>query len=646
MKKTTSTLNSIFQSGRLLQQIAKTTFALGLLVSAPSYLSAQSVPCGNNKVSNGDFEAGNTGFLSSYTYTADIAGNSELIPENRYSVGTDASTYHPRFIGTGRTGSFLIVNGNIETEKELWAQNVDVTAGREYVFTMYTQNIYPTNPTRFSFEITPNDGVSGSVVFGTYNPAEGRNGWMEVTATYTATFTGSARLSIIDTDLTKVGNDFGIDDISFIETCPPSCSPVEVISFNQGPSSDGVSPVAAARSNSSEALGAPENSDVETSAANNNFVTLGFAGEIVLKFAYPIKNGDGDDIYVVETSFGNPSCARYPEKIRAYASQDNCNWVYLGEGCQNTYFDLQGLNWAQYVKIVDITNPDAAAFRNALVDGYDLDGVVCLHGEELNPVPTALVGGSAQTVVDYAPGLCKNGNAVPPARRIPANALGTPQNNNSTNFVSLGFGGSLVVKFDYVIFNNPVATDLRVVETSFGNPSCGSYPERALVEGSLDNVNWTSFGELCLDGEVEIGNSPIQYIRITDRSSATSFGGSSDGYDVDGILVINPTCGALAARTAADQVFDVVNVPNEEVSSILYPNPASDMTVLSIEGTTANETWTVSITDISGRVISTTTFVSNEGISEHRISVSDLSSGIYQIVATNGSNKIVQKLVH
>jgi hypothetical protein len=204
----------------------------------------------------------------------------------------------------------------------------------------------------------------------------------------------------------------------------------------------------------------------------------------------------------------------------------------------------------------------------------------------------------------------------------------------------------VVVKFDYVIFNNPTATDIKVVETSFGNPACASYPERAMVEGSLDNVNWTSFGELCQDGEVEIGNSPIQYIRITDRSAASSFGGSADGYDVDGIVVINPTCGTLAARTAAEQIVDVIDVANEEVSSNLFPNPASDMTVLSIEGTTANETWTVSIADISGRVISTTTFVANEGISEHRISVSDLSFGIYQVVATNGSNQIVQKLVH
>jgi len=415
----------------------------------------------------------------------------------------------------------------------------------------------------------------------------------------------------------------------------------------QGTSSDNLTPVSADRSNTSEALGTPEDSDVATSAANYNFVTLGFAGEIVLKFAYPIKNGAGDDIYVVETTFGtngNQNCARYPESIRAYASQDNCNWVYLGDGCQNTYFDLQGLNWAQYVKLVDITNP--ASF-SGLVDGYDLDGVVCLHGEELNPVPTALVGGSAQTVVTYAPGLCKNGNAVPADRRIPGNALGVAQNNNTVNFVSLGFGGSLVVKFDYVIFNNPAATDIKVVETSFGNPSCASYPERAIVEGSLfENGPWTSFGELCLDGEVEIGNTPVQYIRVTDKSAASSFGGSADAYDVDAIVVINPTCGTLAARTAAEQIVDVVNVANEEVSSNLFPNPASDMTILSIEGTTANETWTVSITDISGRVISTTTFVSNEGISEHRISVSELSYGIYQIVATNGSNKIVQKLVH
>ena len=643
MKKTTFTSTSIFQNGRLFQQIAKASFALGLLVSAPSYLSAQGVSCGNNKISNGDFEAGNTGFLTSYTFTADLAGNSELVPENKYSVGANANTYHPQFIGTGRTGNFLIVNGNTASVKELWAQNVDVTAGREYVFTMYTQNLYTLNAPKFSFNITPNDGVSGSVVIGTSNPLAGRNGWIEVSATYTANFTGSAKLSIIDTDLTKIGNDFGIDDISFIETCPATCSPVEVISFMQGNSSDGVSPVSADRSNSSEALGAPEESDVQTSAANNNFVSLGFAGEIVLKFAYPIKNGAGDDIYVVETSFGNPSCARYPEKIRAYASQDNCNWVYLGDGCQNTYFDLQGLNWAQYVKLVDITNP--LSFQG-LVDGYDLDGVVCLHGEELNPVPTALVGGSAQTVVNYAPGTCKNGNAVPAARSIAANALDAAQNNNTINFVSLGFGGSLVVKFDYVIFNNPAATDIKVVETSFGNPACGSYPERAMVEGSLDNVNWTSFGELCLDGEVEIGNTPVQYIRVTDRSAASSFGGSADAYDVDAIVVINPTCGTLAARTAAEQIVDVINVANEEVSSNLFPNPASDMTVLSIEGTTANETWTVSIADISGRVISTTTFVSNEGISEHRISVSELSFGIYQIVATNGSNKIVQKLVH
>ncbi len=179
------------------------------------------IDCGTNKIANGNFEAGNSGFFTSYTYTDDIAGILELYPENKYSVGTDASNYHPEFIGTGRTGNFLIVNGNTGDIKEVWAQDVVVTSGREYKFKMYTQNIYPLAPVRFSFRITPNDLLSSPIEFGTFNAAVGRNGWVEVTATYNSLYTGSARLSIFDIDLTASGNDFGIDDISFIETCPP-----------------------------------------------------------------------------------------------------------------------------------------------------------------------------------------------------------------------------------------------------------------------------------------------------------------------------------------------------------------------------------------------------------------------------------------
>ena len=159
-----------------------------------------------------------------------------------------------------------------------------------------------------------------------------------------------------DDDVTVV--DTTTTDTVITNPSPAGCYAVEFFNYIPGTTNDLLTPIEAARLDATKALGMPESSDVATSSANYNFVALGFGGQITLKFANPIHNGDGDDIYVVETTFGNnaENCARYPEKIRAFASQDNCNWVYLGEGCQNTYFDLQSLGWAQYIKLVDISD--------------------------------------------------------------------------------------------------------------------------------------------------------------------------------------------------------------------------------------------------------------------------------------------------
>jgi hypothetical protein len=127
---------------------------------------------------------------------------------------------------------------------------------------------------------------------------------------------------------------------------------------------------------------------------------------------------------------------------------------------------------------------------------------------------------------------------------------------------------------------------------------------------------------------------------------ASNFSGAADAYDVDGLVVINKTCGSNATRNAADLIVDVTSTPDEETVGNLYPNPATDIAVLSVDGAKANETWTVQVVDIAGRLVSTSSFTSTEGVTEHRIPVSHLSSGIYQVIATNGANKIVQKMTH
>ena len=155
----------------------------------------------------------------------------------------------------------------------------------------------------------------------------------------------------------------------------------EVVSFEQGTRQNG-SAVLAERSDPTKALGPAQYNDTL------NFVSLGFGGEIVLKFNNLIENLAGDDIEVVETSYGSPNCSGYPEKMQIYASQtgNEDSWVLLGSACLDSTFDLGVLGWAQYVKIVDKT------FTNDFLsdaDGYDIDGVRAISCRNVSVDPVA-----------------------------------------------------------------------------------------------------------------------------------------------------------------------------------------------------------------------------------------------------------------
>jgi hypothetical protein len=175
-------------------------------------------------------------------------------------------------------------------------------------------------------------------------------------------------------------------------------------------------------------------------------------------------------------------------------------------------------------------------------------------------------------------------------------ALGVPQGTDVINFVSLGFGGQLIVGLDFVKFNQP-GWDLQFIETSFGNPTCQNYPEKAFIEVSKDLINW-SFAEIvCLDSYVDVQSTDwFQYIRITDRSAASQFSGSADGYDVDGILTIQDCQTQLSRRVDYDDVL----TPDEDIEDVLFPNPFDHTINLNI-----SEEVQISIMDYSGRRLQT-----------------------------------------
>ena len=448
---------------------------------------------------------------------------------------------------------------------------------------------------------------------------------MTTAGTYTATLQNAAGCdSVVTLNLT-------------VTPAPVAgCYASSVVNFNQGPNVLG-SAVSGIRSNANQALGQPE--AVVTNVVN--FVSLGFGGTITVAFESPISNGAGNDIRLDEATWGNNPCSRYPEKADVFASQDGTNFIYLGQACQDASFDLGTMSWAKYIRLVDVS--DILSF-NSDADGYDLNGIECLNGSATNPTNDGLEACTLQEIVSYTPGNRKNGTAVPSPRNNANNALGMPQSNNTVNFVALGFGGTLVAKFDYVVFNQP-GNDLQVTETSFGNPSCTNYPEKARVSLSLDNQNWVEFGEICQDGAIDMGTMPYaQYIRIQDATpmSSNKFNGAADGYDVDAVVVLNNGCGTSSARLSQ---LDNTTTPDEALIISAFPNPMEDYTIVTFEGLESDSDFNFQIMDASGRLVRNENIRVSVNNPTYMFDASELARGIYQVVLSNEKGNQIIRLV-
>jgi len=167
--------------------------------------------------------------------------------------------------------------------------------------------------------------------------------------------------------------------------CEPCTAPFyagEAKSSQQGTRKDG-SPVRSGRSEPQAAL------TYEATGSETDFFSLGFGGEIVLAFPCQIVDGDGDDILVVEDTWGTG----YPrEKAEVYAFNGD-SWVLLGtadnssHGTPNqtySYFDLNsaGIEQTSMIRIVDTTD---RALHASDSDGFDVNWVQALHDSSICP---------------------------------------------------------------------------------------------------------------------------------------------------------------------------------------------------------------------------------------------------------------------
>lgn len=231
---------------------------------------------------------------------------------------------------------------------------------------------------------------------------------------------------------------------------------------------------------------------------------------------------------------------------------------------------------------------------------------------------------SPDSVVSYVQGTRRDGSPVLADRSDPWEATGIPEDDDTFNFFTLGYGGNIVLHWgrNTGVRNNIGLDDLRIVETSFKDPACRRYPETAAIELSLDGVTWVAYDTICLDGYVNLDNygfgpnDCVKYIRITDVTKPFG-GGATDGYDVDGVECVGSNKRAPSSKPAmvADDFIKV------------YPNPATSTATIRVEAMEDNSI-TVRVFNTMGQLVNT---YSAYGLVDETMDVSKLSSGLYLI---------------
>ncbi|WP_375434045.1 Ig-like domain-containing protein [uncultured Hymenobacter sp.] len=176
---------------------------------------------GSNLLQNSDFNAGNSGFSTTYRYvdTKYAAGNttSGVYPEGTYAVDVNANSYHPGFQGTGHTPNvtndkFLVVNGALDI-RTFYSQTVTVQPNRYYTFSAFFNNLLPVG----SDQGVPEVGfvINGESVSGTIRTEENPDNWFSFSDIWFSGSNTTATFEIRNVSTVVGGNDLAVDDVYF-----------------------------------------------------------------------------------------------------------------------------------------------------------------------------------------------------------------------------------------------------------------------------------------------------------------------------------------------------------------------------------------------------------------------------------------------
>ncbi|MEI6409796.1 MAG: PKD domain-containing protein, partial [Bacteroidota bacterium] len=173
-------------------------------------LTAKAVNSSINLIDNGDFEQGNTGFTSDYTYNPGFT----LPPFGTYEITSTPAIFPACPDHTSGTGQYLVLDGSDVANKLCWCQTVPVLPNTDY------------NLSAWALSFT-NTGAYANLRFTINGTAVGSNlsvtgpacTWRPFNAIWNSGSNSSATICFEDLTVTGANNDFAVDDIAMNPVC-------------------------------------------------------------------------------------------------------------------------------------------------------------------------------------------------------------------------------------------------------------------------------------------------------------------------------------------------------------------------------------------------------------------------------------------
>ncbi|MBC7778495.1 MAG: hypothetical protein H7125_00180 [Proteobacteria bacterium] len=194
------------------------TLSLRTLAVATAFAGLQATSAvAANLVANGNFELGNTGFSSDYTYSNPVPDTNGF-PERNYTVGANPFAWHNLFVPladhTTGSGLMFIGNGSSNTTDRVWFQSINgVTIGQRYFFEAFVANVCcnPSGPQGAA--VATLSFFANGALLGTRTTNQ--LGIWEGLSTDWIADSGTVDLMILNSQAALTGNDFAVDDINF-----------------------------------------------------------------------------------------------------------------------------------------------------------------------------------------------------------------------------------------------------------------------------------------------------------------------------------------------------------------------------------------------------------------------------------------------